>query len=252
MNDPGLSRFASSDRGPRDGFHTTCWTVVVQAGNRPSAEADAALDALCRIYWYPLYAYVRRRGHAKEDAEDLTQAFFASLLARNDLVRLTRERGRFRAFLLAALKHFLANAWDRTQRQKRGGGQILLSLDWQEADDRFRIEPADPLSPDTLYDRAWGMTLLERVMERLREEYAAAGRAVLFDALKPFLAMGGASIPYVRVAEPLGMTEGAARVATHRLRRRYRNILREEIAQTVADPAQLDDEIRALFAAFAQ
>ncbi len=251
MNESAISRSASSDRGPRDGFHTTRWTVVVQAGNRPSAEADAALDTLCRIYWYPLYAYVRRRGHAKEDAEDLTQAFFASLLARNDLAWLNREKGRFRAFLLAGLKHFLANAWDRAQRQKRGGGLAPLSLDWQEADDRFRIEPADPLSPDTLYDRAWGVTLLERVMARMREEYAAAGRETLFDALKPFLALGRAAIPYARAAEPLGMTEGAARVATHRLRRRYRDILREEIAQTVADAAQLDDEIRALFAAFA-
>ncbi len=232
-------------------FCTTRWTVVLAAGRAPSPQADAALDALCRTYWYPLYVYVRRRGFSKEDAEDLTQAFFARLLARNDFAGLSSEKGRFRAFLLAALKHFLANEWDRARRLKRGGGVAPLSLDWQDADARFRVEPTDSRSPDKLYDRAWAVMLLDRVIARLSDENEAAGHAELFAHLKPFLVLGRGAIPYSAAAAPLGMAEGAVRVATHRLRRRYRELLREEIAQTLANRDQLDDEIQALFAAFA-
>jgi RNA polymerase sigma factor (sigma-70 family) len=225
--------------------------VVVSAGDRRTPQADGALEELCRTYWYPLYAYVRRRGHSKEDAEDLTQAFFARFLEKNYLAGLSRERGKFRAFLLAALKHFLANEWDKTRRQKRGGGVQPLSLDWMDAESRYCIEPADNLSPDKLYDRAWAVALLERVILRLRDDSAADGKAKLFEHLRPFLMVGKSAIPYPDVAAKLGLSEGAVRVAVHRLRQRYRQLLRQEIAQTLADPAQTEEELRALFSAFA-
>jgi DNA-directed RNA polymerase specialized sigma24 family protein len=235
----------------RDVFATTRWTVVLAAGSRSTPNADVALEELCRTYWYPLYAYVRRRGHSREDAEDLTQSFFARFLQKNYLEKLRSEHGKFRAFLIASLKHFLANEWDRSRRQKRGGGVPTLSLDWQDADARYQIDPADNLSPDKIYDRAWAVTLLERVISRLREENAADGKALLFDRLKPFLTLGRSDIPYAKAAAGLATTEGAARVAVHRLRRRYRELLREEIGQTLSDPAQVEEEMRALFSAFA-
>lgn len=223
---------------------------MLAAGRKSSPQADVALEDLCRTYWFPLYAYVRRQSQSREDAEDLTQAFFARFLEKNYLEGLRSEKGKFRAFLLAALKHFLANEWDRAARQKRGGGVTPLSLDWQDADTRYHIEPADPLSPDKLYDRAWAVTLLERVITRLGDESAAEGKAKLFEILKPCLMVGKSAIPYPQAATELGMAEGAVRVAVHRLRRRYRELLREEIAQTLSDPAQVEDELRALFSAF--
>jgi len=240
----------STSRPAGDIFATTRWTVVLAAGRKSDTQARAALEELCRTYWFPLYAYIRRHGHSKEDAEDLTQAFFARFLAKNYLAGLDAERGRFRAYLLAALKHFLANEHDKSQRQKRGGGATLLALDWQDADTRYQIEPADQLSPDKLYDRAWAVTLLERVILRLREENSAAGRAKLFDRLKPFLMVGKGAIPYPPAAADLDLTEGAVRVAVHRLRRRYRELLREEIAQTLAAPRLVEEELSGLFAAF--
>jgi len=237
---------------PRDYFATTHWTVVLTAGRRRTPAADLALEELCRTYWYPLYAYIRRHGHTREDAEDLTQAFFVRFLERNYLERLSSDKGKFRAFLLAALKHFLANEWDRASRQKRGGGVTPLSLDWQNADTRYQVDPADNLSPDKLYDRAWAVTLLERVIARLRDESAADGRSKLFEQLKPFLMVGKSAIPYAQAAVGLKLTEGAIRVAVHRLRRRYRQLLREEIGQTLSDPAQVEEEIQALFSAFAE
>jgi len=237
---------------PGDIFATTHWTVVLTAGRRSTPQSDRALEELCRTYWYPLYAYVRRHGHSKEDAEDLTQGFFASFLKRNYLEGVSSERGRFRAFLLGSLKHFLANEYDRAKCQKRGGGVAPLSLDWQDADTRYQIDPADQLSPDKLYDRAWAMTLLEQVIARLRAECAAEEKAELFDQLKPFLMMGKNAIRYAEAAGKLGMNESAARVAVHRLRKRYRELLREQIAQTLTGPAELDEEMRALFRAFAE
>jgi len=234
-----------------DVFATTRWTVVLAAGQRRTPQARAALGELCRTYWYPLYAYVRRHGRSKEDAEDLTQAFFARFLEKNYLDGLDPELGKFRAFLLAALKHFLANEWDKSQRQKRGSGMTPLSLDWQDADTRYQIDPADNLSPDKLYDRAWAVTLLERVVIRLHDECVADGKATLFEQLRPFLMVGKSAIPYPDVAARLGMNEGAVRTAVHRLRQRYRQLLRDEIAQTLADPAQVEEELRALFTAFA-
>jgi DNA-directed RNA polymerase specialized sigma24 family protein len=233
-----------------DIFATTHWTVVLAAGHRSTPQADRALEELCRTYWYPLYAYVRRQGHSKEDAEDLTQGFFASFLKRNYLEHLSSEKGRFRAFLLGSLKHFLANEHDRAGAQKRGGGVAPLSLDWQDADTRYQIDPADQLAPDTLYDRAWATTLLEQVITRLRGECAAEGKAGVFDQLKAFLMAGSGDIPYAEAAAKLSLHEGAVRVAVHRLRKRYRELLRQEIAQTLSDPADLDEEMRALFQAF--
>ena len=232
-------------------FATTHWTAVLAAGRTSSPQADVALEELCRTYWYPLYDYVRRQGHSREDAEDLTQGFFARLLEKNYLEGVTSDKGKFRAFLLVAVKRFLANEWDYANRQKRGGGVTPLSLDWQAADTRYQINPADHLSPDKLYDRAWAVIMLERVITRLRDENGAEGKASLYEQLKPFLMMGKSEIPYAQAAAALKLTEGAVRVAVHRLRRRYRELLREEITQTLADPAQADEEMQALFSALA-
>ena len=234
-----------------DIFATTHWTVVLAAGGKATPEADVALAELCRTYWYPLYAYVRRRGCSREDAEDLTQGFFARLLQRNYLAGVNSDKGRFRAFLLAALKHYLANEWDRAARLKRGGEAPHLSLDWQDADTRYAHDVTDPLSPDRAYDRAWAVTLLERVIGRLEDENGREGKALLFATLKPFLTVGKKAIPYADAAAALTLAEPAVRVAVHRLRRQYRNLLRDEIAQTLADPAQVDAEMRALRGAFA-
>jgi len=236
---------------PRDYFATTRWTVVLTAGGSDTTRARNALGELCQAYWHPLYYYARRRGYSVEDAEDLTQGFFARFLQRNYLEGLSSEKGRFRAFLLAALKHFLANEHDRVGRQKRGGGVAPLSLDWQDADARYQIDPADHLSPDKLYDRAWATTLLEQVIARLRQECASEGKGQLFEQLKPFLTMGKSDIPYAQAAASLGLNEGAARVAVHRLRKRYRELLRQEIAQTLSEPGDMEEELRALFRAFA-
>ncbi len=217
----------STASAPGDFFATTHWTVVLAAGCRSTPQADVALEELCRTYWYPLYAYVRRRGYTTEDAEDLAKAFFARLLEKNYLEGLSSEKGKFRAFLLVALKHFLANEWDRANRQKRGGGVTVLSLNWQNGDTRYQIDPADNLSPDKLYDRAWAVTLLERVITRLREESASEGKSKSFEQLKPFLMVGKSAIPYAEAGAALDLTEGAVRVAVHRLRRRYRELLRE-------------------------
>ena len=232
-----------------DVFATTRWTVVLAAGHRGAPQADAALEELCRTYWYPLYAYVRGHGHSREDAEDLTQAFFARLLEKNYLEGISSEKGKFRAFLLTALKRFLANEWDRARSQKRGGGLKPLSLDWQDADTRYQIQPAENLTPDKLYDRAWALTVLERVVTRLREECGAQGRGKLFEQLKPFLMAGNSGVPCAQAAAALELSEGAARVAIHRLRRRYRELLREEVAHTLADPAQAGEELQALLSA---
>jgi RNA polymerase sigma-70 factor (ECF subfamily) len=245
-----VSSDCASSTAPGDVFATTHWTVVLAAGRRCTPQSDHALEELCRTYWFPLYAYVRRRGHTKEDAEDLVQAFFARFLARNYLEGLSAERGRFRAFLLASLKHFLANEWDKSQRQKRGGHVTHLSLDWQTADTQFQISASAEPSPDRAFDREWALALLERVIVRLREECAAAGKARQFEQLKPLLTADKGDLPHADAARALGLDEGAVRVAVHRLRKRYRQLLRAEIAQTLSDPAMVDEEMRALFGAF--
>ena len=245
-----MSSDCASTSTPGDVFATTHWTVVLAAGQRHTPESDTALEELCRSYWFPLYAYVRRRGHTKADAEDLVQAFFARLLEKNFLNGLNGEKGKFRAFLLAALKHFLANEWDKARAQKRGGGADHLSLDWQTADTKFQVAATSEPSPDKAYDREWALALLARVIERLQAECEAEGRGKLFAQLKNFLMAGQGESAQAEVAKALEMEEGAVRVAIHRLRKRYRALLRDEIARTLADPAMVDEEMRALFGAF--
>lgn len=240
----------SDSAAPGDIFATTRWTVVLAAGRRHAPQADRALEELCRAYWFPLYAYVRRRGYAKADAEDLVQAFFERFLSKNYLQGLSAERGRFRAFLLASLKNFLANEWKKSQRLKRGGGDTVLSLDWESADTKFQVASTTEPSPDKAFDREWAVTLLAQVIERLQAEFAAEGKARQFEQLKVFLTAGKGAVPHADVARSLSMDEGAVRVAVHRLRKRYRELLRDEIADTLADSAQVDEEMRALFGAF--
>ena len=223
---------------------------MLAAGKRHTPQADGALAELCQTYWFPLYAYVRRRGQNKQDAEDLVQAFFTRLLAKNFLAGVDHEKGKFRAFLLAALKHFLANEWDKTQAQKRGGGAAHLSLDWQTADTKFQVAATNEPSPDKAFDREWALALLAKVIERLQKECEADGKIKLFEQLKMFLTAGKGDSAQAEVAKILDMEEGAVRVAIHRLRKRYRILLRDEIAQTLMDESQVDGEMRALFGAF--
>ncbi len=224
--------------------------MVLLAGQTQAPQADAALESLCRTYWNPLYAYVRRQGHNPHDAQDLTQEFFARLLGKKYLALATRERGRFRSFLLKSLKHFLINEWARGQSQKRGGGREIFSLDDEAAERSYLLQPAaDQLAPEILYDKLWAMTLLERAIERLGGEYASKGRRELFDQLKPLLLVEGGGESYRKAAGVLGLSEGAVKVAVHRLRQRFREAVRAEIAQTVATPAEVDAELRCLMAA---
>jgi RNA polymerase sigma factor (sigma-70 family) len=226
-------------------FVTTRWTIVLTAG-RTDTQAHAALEKLCQTYWYTLYAYVRRQGHSPEDAQDLTQEFFTKLIAKNYVRDVDRSKGKFRSFLLASLKHFLANEWDKSRAQKRGGGQTIVSLD---AETRYRLEPADVVSADKIFERRWALTLLDEVLKRLRDEYAADGKVKLFEQLKETLTGERGTIPYAKLGDRLGMTEGAVKVAVHRLRQRYRETLRAEIAETVSGPEEVDEELRHLYAA---
>jgi RNA polymerase sigma factor (sigma-70 family) len=227
-------------------FLTTHWSVVLAAGGKPDTQAEAALATLCQTYWYPLYAYVRRQGHRPPEAQDLTQEFFSRLLAKNYLAEVRREKGKFRAYLLAAMNHFLANDWDRTHRRKRGGGQAALSLNAEAAESRYRLEPADTLTAERIFERRWALTLLETVLQRLKQNYEADGKGALFAGLEFCLTGERSELPYAELAARLKMTEGAVKVAVHRLRQRYRELLRAEIARTVATPGEVDEEIRHL------
>jgi len=240
------ARHSSTPRGECS-FLPTRWTLIYTAKEGTSPRAEEALANLCRSYWYPLYVYVRRCGHDAHEAQDLTQEFFARLLAKNYLSEVERGKGKFRSFLLVCLKHFLANEWDRARARKRGGGQTIVPLD---AESRYTKEPSHELTPDKLFDRQWALTLLDQVLARLRKEFAAEGKAETFNTLKVFLTAGKGAISYAEVARKLGTSDGAAKVAVHRMRKRYRELLRDEIAQTVSDPARIEEEIRALFTAF--
>lgn len=230
-------------------FLTTHWSVVLSARDADAPGCEVALETLCRTYWYPLYAYVRRQGKSPADAQDLTQEFFARLLQKDYLQSVAPEKGKFRSFLLVLLKRFIINEWERSHRQKRGGGCPHLSLAGGAAETRYCAEPADVTTADKLYDRRWALTLLDRVLARVREEFAAAGKAALFETLKPYLMAEKGGIAYAQAAATLGMSEGALKVAVHRLRARYRELFREEVSNTVATPEEVEEEIRHLLAA---
>jgi RNA polymerase sigma-70 factor (ECF subfamily) len=230
-------------------FGTTHWTMVLAAGDLNHPDATGALDRLCRTYWYPVYAYVRRKGRIAADAEDLTQEFFSRLLARDFPVGVAREGGKFRSYLLRSLDHFLINEWNRGNAVKRGGRTTTFSLDGVDADARYAMEPADQSTPESAYDRRWAQTVLETVRTRLRDEYAAQGKRELFTALEPSLTGGNDLLPHSELMTRLDLKASALKMAVHRLRKRFGELLRDEIAQTVATPAEVEDEIRQLITA---
>jgi RNA polymerase sigma factor (sigma-70 family) len=232
-------------------FVTTHWSVVLSAAGSDSATARQALAKLCQTYWYPLYAYVRRRGFSPPDAEDMTQEFFARFLEHGWVANADPEKGRFRSFLLSAMSHFLANEWDKARAQKRGGGATLLPLEFNTAETRYSREPADNVTPEQEFERHWALALLATVTRRLQADYEQDGKAELFEALHPCLIGDRSSQPYAELGRRLALTEGAVKAAVHRLRQRYRQLLREEIAQTVAEPGGVEDELRHLVAVLA-
>jgi RNA polymerase sigma-70 factor (ECF subfamily) len=236
--------------GASRGFTTTHWSVVLAAGQGESPHAAQALERLCRSYWYPLYAYVRRSGHRPEDAQDLTQEFFARLLAKHYLSAVHPERGKFRWFLLSAVKRFLINERERASAAKRGGTSPHIPFDGQKAEERYRLDAADQRTPDKLFDRAWATNLIQTTYQRLEEEYALESKGRLFERLRVFLSGDRADLTCAEAGAELGMTEGAVKVAVHRLRRRYRDLLREQVAQTVHTAADLEEELRNLRAVF--
>ena len=221
---------------------------MIAAGGTCTPLAARALEELCRTYWYPLYAYIRRQGRPCHDAQDLTQAFFARLLEKNSLQNVSPQKGRFRSYLLTALNHFLVDDWKKANRQIRGGGSQLLSFDEAAAEHRYELEPVEQLTAERIYERRWALTLLEQVLALLEQEFVDLGNAALFAELQIFL-LGEKNAPaYAVIAAKLGLTEGAVKAAVYRLRRRYRELLRQTIAQTVADPDEIDEELRHLFA----
>jgi RNA polymerase sigma factor (sigma-70 family) len=232
-------------------FVTTHWSVVLTAGSGDGTRAHDALARLCQTYWYPLYAYVRRRGFSPHDAEDLTQGFFTRLLQTHFPGDARREKGRFRWYLLASMNHFLANEWDRARARKRGGGQAAISLNAEAAESRYQLEPAETLTAEKIYERRWALTLLDAVLQNLEREQESIGKKQQFDALRFCLTGERSKLPYAELAAGLGSSEGAVKVAVHRLRQRYRELLRAEIANTVSSPDEVEDEIRHLFAVLA-
>ena len=230
---------------PAGRFPTTSWTMVSAAG-RPTSGSVDALGRLCSVYWLPVYAFIRRKGHTPEDSEDLTQAFFAQFLERGVVGEARRERGRFRSFLLASVANFLANEWDRSQAQKRGGGCSTLSFDFSVGEENYCREPVDELTPEALFERQWALAVLDRVLSRMREEYERRHLSRHFEILKGFLVGEQRRASHAEAAAALGMNDGALRTAVHRLRLRYGELLREEIAQTISDPEDVDAEIRFL------
>jgi RNA polymerase sigma factor (sigma-70 family) len=227
-------------------FATTHWTVVLNAADGITPGAQEALEKLCRTYWYPLYAYVRRQWQNPEDAEDLTQAFFARFLEKKYLTQVEREKGKFRSFLLASLRHFLADERDRAGALKRGGGQTHISLDVQDAEGRYLLEPADHMSPEKIFERRWALTVLDAARARLREEFVKSGKGERFAVLEKFLPGEQTSSTYAEVASQLGVAAGTVKWEVHQLKQRFRESLRAEIANTVSDPAQIDEEVRHL------
>lgn len=229
-------------------FHTTRWTIVMGAAQSQAQGAQAALAELCRLYWYPLYIFARRRGHSPDDAQDLTQSFFLHLLERRALSGVNRLKGKFRSFLLASFQNHISDAFDRTRRLKRGGDKEFVRLDAEEAEERYRREPVDFLTAEKIFDARWAMTVLGEALKRLRQEYASSGKTAAFEALKVFLDPNSstATPSYDEVANQLQVSTGGVKTLIHRLRRRYTALLREEVGRTVSDPTEIDEEIHAL------
>ncbi len=231
-------------------FATTRWTMVVAAGQEDAPDARQALEFLCQRYWPPLYCYLRRQGYDRSRAEDFVQGFFTHLLEKRGLQTVKPQKHRFRSFLLVSLKNFVADECRRARSARRGGGRCILSLEFEQAETRYTLEPADQLTADKLFDRAWALTVIGRAMETLKREYAQAGKGELFEQVKSHITTEPEAGVYRRTAEGLGMSEGAVRVAAHRLRRRLRELIRSEIAETVTTAEELEEEVRDLFAAF--
>jgi RNA polymerase sigma-70 factor (ECF subfamily) len=227
-------------------FETTRWSMVIAAGQSNLPESRDALEALCEVYWYPLYVYVRRRGHDEDDARDLTQGFFAKLLEKNWVADADPQRGKFRTFMLTALKHYMADEWDRQRAQKRGGGKVPLSLDFDTAEDGYKLELPDDRTPEDVYDACWAETVVQRARERLRREKLEPGKEERFERLEGFVTGEGLEVPYKEVAEELGLSESAVKVAVYRLRQRFGEIVREEVTNTVRDPDDVESEMRHL------
>ncbi len=233
-------------------FVTTHWSVVLASAEHDSPRARAALEQLCRTYWYPLYCYIRRRGYSHEDAEDLTQGFLLRWLESKSFARADASKGRLRSFLLGGLNHFLSDQWDRASAQKRGGGQPMLSfLDTQAADERYRRESVDERTPEKLFNQRWALTLLDQVLARAQQEFDTAGKHELFQRLRTFLIAGAGEESYAQVSAELGMSREAVKKAAQRMRQRYYQLFREEVAHTVADPAEVEEELRYLCAVMA-
>jgi len=233
-------------------FATTHWSVVLAAGQTASPQADIALEKLCRTYWYPLYTYVRGRGHSPHDAEDLTQGFFVRLLEKSWVSVADREKGKFRSFLLSVLNHYLGDERDRANAAKRGGGQAPIPLDEQTAENLLSQEPASSLSPEKEFEKRWAAALLQQAMTQLRGEFETAGKGETFDQLKPFLEGEASSGDYAAIAAGLGMSANAIAVSVHRLRQRFRELVRMEVANTVGSPNEVEEEMRYLFSVLAQ
>ncbi len=234
------------------GFGSTDWGLIATAREGDSPPARRAMADLCATYWYPLYAFLRRRGYQAAEAQDLTQGLFASLLARDFLHAVGPEKGKFRTYLLACLQNYLANQRDRDRTLKRGGGCVVLSIDLADAEGRFAAEPSHELTAEKIFERRWAITLLGHALERLGTEMVRAGKGRLFDCLRPALLDDGSSAPYSEISDDLGLTEAAVKMAARRIRQRFRKLVREEVACTVADPEEVDDEIRELFAALGE
>ena len=238
---------AESARTRAGVFATTHWSVVLKAGHQELPQAAEALEKLCRTYWYPLYAFVRRRGYGPEDAQDLTQAFFAHLLRRDFLSGVGPEKGRFRSFLLACLKHFLRDEWEKMRTAKRGGPDPELLLDLEQAETRYRREARVEATAESLYERRWALDVLDHVLEQLRGEAVVQGKVVVFDGLQGRLLGERPTETYAHLGARLGMSETAVKVTVHRLRQRYREVLRDQIAHTVTHPEEIEEEMRYLF-----
>lgn len=240
---------ASPSSGSPCDFRTTHWSVVLAAGDSASPQAEAAIEKLCRAYWFPLYSFIRRQGHDAHEAQDLTQEFFCRFLQSQALGDVDPGRGRFRSFLIGALKHFLANEWDKANRLKRGGGKEFFSWDGLEPEEQYRLEPADNRSPENMFDRQWAQTLVSNTLAKLRGEFAGEGTERRFDVLKAFLSGNPEDVSYADAARQIGLSESAVRSAIHRLRQRYAELFRAQVAETVTSAEAAEAEIRHLFAA---